>query len=227
MKNKHVFWQALVVSVIIFMIGFALGFFLENYRANSVENRLILSEANLLDEQIRIDAIEKFGVSCSQAKEGLFNFADRIYNEALNLESYGEASQLKGTFFVLHKKYDLLRTLLWMEALDLKKHCGENFHTVVYLYFYDEDNAKLKAKQLFFSRLLREIKDNNPDDILLIPIAVNTELSSLDLIVQKYGIENFPVILIDENIVLDDVISVENLEKIIFESNKQYKQESA
>lgn len=218
MNNKHIFWQALVVSLVIFSLGFVLGFFLESYRIESIQTNLILSEANLLDEQLRLEAIGRFGINCSSAKFGLFDFADRVYYEALSLESYGKSSQLKSSFFVLHKKYDLLRTLLWMESLSLRERCGNDFHTVVYLYYYDEQNSELRAEQLYFSRLLREFKERNPEEVLLVPIAVNTELSSLDLIISKYGVNNFPAVIVDENHVLTEIVSTEELEKIVFES---------
>ena len=50
-KSKHVFWQALVFTVIIFAMGLILGFYLESSRTNEVELRLLGSEVNLLDEQ--------------------------------------------------------------------------------------------------------------------------------------------------------------------------------
>ena len=203
-NSKHAFWQALVFTVIVFGIGVLIGFSLEGYRFDKSQLNLINSEINILDEQVRNRIVEDFNVSCELAKESLFVFADDIYQEALQLEDYDSASKFTNSLFVLHKRYDLLRTILWAEAVKLKKDCEEDFHTVVYLYNYGVVDIDVRSRQLFYSRLLFDLKQKDPDNVLLIPIAINMNLASVDLAVENYGVEKFPSILIDENEIVDD-----------------------
>ncbi|MEK6891366.1 MAG: hypothetical protein AABX03_04485 [Nanoarchaeota archaeon] len=220
MNPKHAFWQALFVTIIIFFLGIIIGFFLESFRSDKLGTTLINSEINLLDQQLRENVIGNFNVSCNQAVNSSFVFADKIYSEARRLEDFDQSSKFTETLFLLHKRYDLLRMMLWTESIKIKNQCKSthNFHTVVYLYEYNTKEIDQVSKQKFFSRALSELKDKYPDKVLLIPIAADMDLESVNLAVNKYGIEKYPVIIIDEKKVIDNVITSEQLEKDVFSS---------
>jgi len=216
-SSKHAFWQALVFTIIVFIIGLILGFFLESNRAENVEIAILDSEINLLDEQIRNKGIEQFDIDCDLSKESTISFADDIYQEALKLEKYDATSKFSETLRTLHKRYDLLRMLLWIEGINLKKSCGEEIHTVVYFFQYASDNVGIEAKQSAISRLLLDLKNKHGNDLLLIPIAGNLELESIDLILKKYNVPNPPAIIINEEKVITDLITFDELESIVLE----------
>jgi hypothetical protein len=222
MKNpKNAFWQALVFTVIVFGIGLILGFFLESYRADKVQYNLFDSEINVLDDQLRNRIIGDFDVDCEVAIQSTFDFADKIYDEALKLESYDAASQFSDSFLILHRRYDLLRTLLWIESVELKKRCdGKRFHTVVYLYDYNIEDVNIKSRQAFYSRILLDLKNSYPDEIVLIPIAATTGLESVELLVETYGISELPSIIIDEKDVVSGIITFDELENVILKNSK-------
>jgi len=214
-NTKHAFWHALVFTIIVFGIGLILGFFLESYRADKVQFNLIDSEINILDDQLRTRIIEDFDIDCDVAVQSTFDFADKIYGEALKLESYDSASKVSDSFLILHKRYDLLRTLLWIESVELRESCGRDFHTVVYLYDYATEDIDIRSRQLFYSKLLLDLKNKYPDEVLLIPIAVNNGLESVDLVVESYGITEFPSIILDESEIINGIITFEEFEDII------------
>jgi len=64
--------------------------------------------------------------------------------------------------------------------------------------------------------MLEDMKEKNKDKMLLIPIAGNLDLASIDLILKDYGIEELPVILIDEDEIVSDLITFDELEQKIF-----------
>jgi hypothetical protein len=221
-NNKHAFWMALVFTVAVFGVGLIFGIFLEGSRVDKVQAILADSEINILDDELRNKVLEDFNISCVLAVDNAFNFADKIYFEASKLEQYDAASKFENSLLILHRRYDLLRTLLWSDTIGLKERCAEeskNVHTVVYLYQYDIEDIDIDSKQLFYSRLLFDLKLKYPREVLLIPIAVNTNLSSVDIIMDSYDFEEFPKVIIDEEKVIDEVITFEELEKIVFESN--------
>lgn len=214
--SKHAFWQALVFSIIVFAMGLLLGFFLDLYRADKLEGNLINSELNLADEQLRIKTLDNFDIECDLAVDSLFNFADKIFWEALKLEEYDSASKIGDQFLILHRRYDLLRTMLWLESIELKKKCPGSFNTVVYLYEYNLDDTEVKSVQLFYSRLLLDLKYKYSSEIILIPIAVNMNLESLDLIIRDRNLTEFPMILINEKEIITGVPTIEEVEEKIF-----------
>lgn len=216
--GKHAFWQALVFTIIVFTIGIFIGYWIENSRGDDMELTLMNSEVNLLDEQVRIKSMQDFSVSCEVSKDSMFNFADRIYQEALLMEQYDYSSKFTKTLKVLHRRYDLLRMMLWSESISLKKKCSD-FHTIVYLYEYDSLSIETKAQQITFSHLTGDLKNKYPDKVLLIPMAANTNLDSIDIARRNYNVTSLPVIIVDEKVVFDKVLTLEELEKVVFESN--------
>jgi len=215
-NRKHVFWQALLSAVLIFGVGILIGIGFENSRNDLVEETLVNSEINLLDSQLLGTISNNFEIGCEDANLALMKFADRIYNEARILEDYDEASQLTGLLEILHKRYDLLRVMLWAQAIDLKKNCGSDIHTVVYIFQYKDEGATLKSEQLVFSRKLESLKNEHPGEVILIPIAGNLELESVELIKKKYLIDKYPAIIVDEKHVIKNVEDLEGIEEVLF-----------
>jgi len=215
-SSKHAFWQALVIALAVFGIGIVAGFFLESYRADTVKLTLLDSEIRVLDEQLRDRVIEQGNVSCALAQESLFDFADRIYQEAQKLEAYDSSSKFSGSFLILHRRYDLLRTLLWQDSVRLSARCQSSFHTVVYLYEYNPDGVEMRARQSYYSRMLGEIKEQYGKQVLLIPVATNMNLSSVDMLLAAHDVHTSPVIFIDDQYVVSTLITRDELERIIF-----------
>jgi hypothetical protein len=218
-NSKNAFWQALVFTLIIFVLGLTLGFFFEVTRASYARDIVSNSEISLLDEQLRDRAVTDLNISCSTAIPNLFRFADQIYGEAQQLESKEASTHFSSELAPVHRRYDLLRTMLWLEGVTLKDRCGNSFHTLVYLYTYKTDNVELNAEQIFFSHLLLDLKYKHPKEILLIPIATNTQLESVNLVLKEYAVSQTPMIIIDENITLTEIVTLEDLESIVFQRN--------
>lgn len=215
-NSKHAFWQALVVAIAIFGAGFAAGFLMENARSSEIGRILSNSEVSIFDEQVRSRLIGELRIDCRHSTNNSFVFADRIFKEAEKMEKYESASKFTNELLLLHRRYDLLRMMLWSESLKIKEECGGGFHTLIYFFNYNEDNPEVQAKQAFFSKLLIEIKGDNPEKILLIPIASNTGLESVNLALEKYEIRNIPSVLIDEREKIDEVLTKSEIEDRIF-----------
>ena len=214
MDSKHAFWQALVFTIIVFFLGIVLGFFIEARQSDSLTARLANSEINLLDEQLRERVISGFSTDCELARASMFSFADKIYSEAIQLEDKDATGRLSD-LSALHRRYDLLRTLLWIESKNLKLRCGNQFHVVVYLYQYHNEDTDISSKQFFYSRLLADLKDAYPKEVILIPIAVDTGLSSIELAIASKNITSFPAILIDDSVIITTVITLQDLEHTV------------
>lgn len=213
---RHAFWQAFLAAVLVFVTGLLLGFFLESGRIAEVQHVLYASEVNVLDEQLRGRLLTDLSLDCSLAKNSSFQFADTIYAEAQQLELYDAASKFSDSLQIVHKRYDLLRMLLWSESMQVRERCQEGFHTIVYFYNYTHRDSILRAQQTTFSRLLTDLKEAYPEDILLIPIALDSDLASVKLAQTRYGITSVPSILIDEQIVVDRVVSSTDLRTRVF-----------
>ena len=216
-SQKHVFWQALILAVFIFSSGILLGFIIENWRTSQIKELYFQSELDLLDIKIQSEIYSFSEIDCTAAIRENINFADRIYSEAIILKREEESNKLSDSMILQHKKYDLLRTLFWINAIKIKKRCNADYHDVVYIYDYQNPSIETKAKQSVFSNILAELKQGKGDDIMLITIAGDNDLISVNLMMAEYGIEKteLPIILIDEKTKVTSLEKVEDIEKLI------------
>ena len=214
-SNKHVFWQALLSAALIFGVGLLIGLWIENYRSQSVENTLLYSEINLLDAELLGEVGGIFSLDCESSRENVMLLADKVYNEARKLEKYDDSSQLTDVLEVLHRRYDLLRVVLWKESVSLRERCGDDFHTVVYIYQYKEPTIRLKSEQVTFSKFLEEQKEKYGNEIILIPIAGDLDLESVNAIKRNFNISSYPVVIADEKVALRSLDELIGMEKYL------------
>ena len=214
-SQKYIFLQALVITFVVFNIGIFFGYKLESSRIDKINEWYLESEMELLDQRIQSEAFEVVDLNCDDLIKENINFANDIFEKALVIDNYEKASRIDDDIIMLHKKYDLLRTLLWVNSIKIKEKCNSDYHNLVYLYKYNSPSIEEKAKQRFFSNLLSQVKQEKGDKVILIPIAADNDLSSIDLILDKYEIQDLPVILIDEQVKITDVESIEDVTKYL------------
>ena len=196
LKNKkHVFWEALIITSAIFLIGLFIGMLIEVGNSNEINEFYTKSEISLVDANAMSHLSEQSSLDCNSLRENNIQFANRIYGEAKLLEQYESSGKLTEGMKLLHKKYDLLRTLIWIGNRDSLKRC-DNYNLIVYLYEYETEEIEKKAKQNVWSKILLEAKEED-ENILLIPIAGDQNITSLNLLIEEYNVEELPAIIIN------------------------------
>lgn len=192
-----------------------MGYMLESSRIEKINKMYLEAEMELLDQRIQRDTLDTFDFECGALIKENIEFGDKIFEEALVIDRYEKANRINKEIIMQHKRFDLLRTLFWINSIYIKEKCNSDYHNLVYIYQYNEPSITQKAKQKFFSNLLLEIKEKKGNNVMLIPIAGDNNISSIDLILDKHNITEFPVILIDEKIIITDVESIEDVEKYL------------
>lgn len=213
-SKKSIFWQSFLVAVLIFAIGITLGVYFEQIRNDKASIISYSSEISLFDTLSWINLAESSDLSLQEAVRANMEFANKIYNEARELEKYDDSTKMTESIKIIHRRYDLLRTILWINTIKLRKQYPE-LNYVVYLYKYDSQDIEQRARQATFSRVLIELKERNGDGFVLIPIAVNSNISSLDYLMSHYNLTEVPVILINENIRITEIPTVQELERYL------------
>jgi len=213
-NKKHVFWQALFVTVLLFLMGFVLGVYVEQLRSDTLSTTFYQSEVSLYDSLALGKITSDSTASCEDLKKISMNFADRVYSEAKDLEKYDDKNKLTDSIKSIHRKYDLLRTLLWMNLIDIEKKCGE-INNVVYLYEYNTNDVGIKSQQIVWERILNDLKTKESDKLVLIPIAVDQNVESLNYLTNKYGIKSYPAVLINEKDILYQPKTVEEIKNYL------------
>ncbi len=215
MNQKRFFLYALILTIVIFNIGIFMGYMLESSRIDKINNLYVNAETELLDQMIQRDALSIIDLDCNSLIQENINFGDKIFSEALLIQKYEEANKINDNIIFQHKRFDLLRTLFWINSIKIKEKCNSDYHNVVYFYKYNSPSIEQESKQRFFSNLLSEIKINQEENVMLIPIAADNNIPSVNLLVKEYGIDKLPTILIDEKIKITDVKTIEDIEKYL------------
>jgi hypothetical protein len=215
-SQKHVFWQALFVTIVIFSLGILMGMILENWRYAKVRDIYQKSEIDLLDVKLQSEIYSLGEFDCESAVSENIDFADRIFEEASLLERYEKASRLTDDIIRQHKKYDLLRATLLLNSIRIKEKCGSSYYDVIYFYNYNNPDIELRARQSVFSKLLSGAKDYKGNEILLIPMAADNNITAIDLLLDRYevSLDELPVVIIDGK-KEERVIELESLEEFL------------
>jgi len=216
--KKYVFFQALLLTVVMFIVGMYVGIAFEDKNLNNAEQYFSISETSLMDIMALNDLLDSGKVSCDLLEQTNYDFANKIYHEATLLDDYEKSGRITDNFLYIHRKYDLLRTFLWMNAIKVKKQCNSNFSTVVYLYNYEVDDLVIKAEQTVWSKMLYELKQSEGENILLIPIARSDEFISLNALTSELGITQYPVVIVNEKDVFYDIASIDDIRNSLSKS---------
>jgi len=212
---KRAFWEAFLLALIIFVLGIIMGVAFENNRLSKMNDYYSLSEVSFIDSLSLSNLADLKNFSCSELIKSNIDFADRIYNEARLLEKYEQSGDLTDSLKIAHTKYDVLRTLLWINVMKSRERCKNNFSSVVYLYEYDTKDLTARAQQIVWSRILFDLKQKYGNNMILIPISATSNVSSLDSITKSLNISNYPAVVINEKNILYDLTSITDMEKYL------------
>ena len=215
-SKKNVFWEALVVTIVIFLAGLLFGIYMESLRSEEIDQFYTQSEISLTDTASFASILEGDDFDCDIVKQANLDLANKVYEEAVLLEQYEESGRITDGMKLLHRKYDLLRTIMWTSNQNFLERC-ENYDLVVYLYEYETEEVNAKATQSVWSKILRDLKNEMSDDLLLIPIAADQNLTSLDLLMEKYDVSSFPAVVVNNEEVLYELDNVDQIKNLIDE----------
>jgi len=211
-KHKYIFLQTLLVATLIFSFGILIGSLVENLRAKNINDLYLESQVDLSDLRIESDILSNLDFNCDSAIKENINFADRIFSEARSLEKYDKSTKISNKLNLAHKRYDILRTLLWYNSIKIKEKCPEKFNTVVYFYDYINPSIEQASKQKAMAKVLIDLKNTEKQNIILIPIAADMNIHSLELLLNSYNITQLPTILINEKHKITEIVNKEKLQ---------------
>jgi len=214
-NSKNVIWEAFLLTIVIFVFGLLLGVAYEENKFEEISEYYIQSEVSLMDAMALNDVVSMKNSSCDVLIDANIEFADRIYEEARLLEKYESSGKITESLKLAHKKYDLLRTFLWITNIKTLDKCSGEFSTIVYLYEYESEDLVQKATQNVWSKILFDLKQEKGKNIILIPIAVDNGLSSLNSLISRFGVSEFPVVIINDKYIITELSSIDEIQKYL------------
>ena len=213
-NKKNVFWEAFLVACVIFILGLLIGIFVESDRIQQINDYYSQAQISLMDSVALSNSLSN-AAECSNLINSSITFADKVYNEAKLLESYESSGRITNSLVMAHTEYDLLRTILWQNLITIQKKCANQFNFIIYLYEYNTQDLNKKATENVWSNILSNVKQDEGNNLILVPIAVDSNLSSLNVLTSEFNITQYPVVIINDKIVLYNLKSSNDIEKYI------------
>ncbi len=213
-NKKNVFWEALLIATLIFILGLLIGVFVESDRLQQINDYYSQAQVSLIDSMAMSNSLSN-SANCQSMINSSISFADNIYSQALLLEKYEASGKISSSITIAHSEYDLLRTILWQNLITIKAECSNHFNFVVYLYKDTSTDLNQKAMQGVWSNILSDLKQKEGNNMILVPISVSSNLSSLNLLTQDFNITSYPAVVINDKTTIYTLQSVNDIEKYL------------
>ena len=132
-RYVDLFWKALVLTIVVFLLGVFLGFALERNRIGNIEREFQRIDLQWNDAKLQTLYYQNIEPRfCDSAIRENLEFADRVYKEGLKIEGYDKASFLTSDLELEKKKYALLKVEFWLNSIVLKEKCEAKYVNLVY-----------------------------------------------------------------------------------------------
>lgn len=188
-----------VITLLVFLLGLALGVILDLERLSTLQEDNTAQELNYNSLQLQYLYLSTLGEEenvCPVLNAALENSITELSYSLDAFERYSENSFLDNSRYdTLQRKYLQDNLRYWMFSQQLQQECESNVVNV--LYFYSEDECAVCQNQ---GTVLTYYKQKLDDQLLVFPI--NLDLADdeqfLNIIKTSYNITQLPTLIINE-----------------------------
>jgi hypothetical protein len=212
---RSIYIQSLIVSILIFLSGIMTGIWIDNYRVSMVRKELLESSVYWDDSLFLTKYMDFFGKnSCELSLDFLLLFNEKIYKRGKEIEKIIRQNVFSPEMIEEWKKYTLLQANFWMNSVELKRKCNFTYHTVVHLQQFFAKNPSEISENRAQSTIMLNLKEMCGNRIMLIPLTVDLNLTSVDIVLSYYNITKLPAVIIDEKYIFQGLTPLEKLKEL-------------
>lgn len=200
--QSDVLWKAALLTAAVFIGGIALGVWMDDQRVSQISAQTTDTEIQWNDARLMALYFQQLagtdGTFCQSAIDSNLAFNDKIYQEGVTIERYEEVNRFAPELLQEKRRYALLQLQFWLNSIELKKECNATYHVLVY--FFDHYDSGKEADQNVQSEVLRELKEKCGDDLMLVPLPRDLDISSISLLAVQHNVTSAPSILLDDRL---------------------------
>jgi hypothetical protein len=214
------FWKALGITCIIFLSGIFVGVWLDSSRVEEVRNEY--TDMDISSNDARLQTLYYQTLSnndssfCLPAIQENLVFSDRVYQDGLRIDAYEKINKLAPSLIKDKTRYILLKLQFWLNSVKLKRTCNATYTNLVYFYSHYNTTAEENVQ----SAVLLDLKNEYGPGLILIPLPMDLNITTIDIMKKQYGIKTSPSILIDEKILIEGPQTRDYLNQKIQEAKK-------
>ncbi|OIO25178.1 hypothetical protein COX85_00495 [Candidatus Micrarchaeota archaeon CG_4_10_14_0_2_um_filter_55_9] len=196
MISRDVYVKAFIATLIVFSLGLAMGWWLD-------QTRYAVAQAELEDLKIQADEarvsllyFQSFKDSpsfCANYEEELRAQLGRVGALGERLEALQNANKLGASFYKIKKQYALFNAEFWMHVQNYNEYCGSPITTI--LYFYPENSEC--AECALQAAELNAVKADCPDKAWVFALPVDMDLGVVNALRNQYGVTGVPAVVVN------------------------------
>ena len=201
----NIFFKSLIGLFIILLITFNLSFWVENTSYSKLRTSLESTYIDFNEQLILNEIIDSEGASvCNILPESNTNFIDSVYYYGNVIQTTEDTTLFFSDLENEKRNYSVLKLRIYLNAIKIKETCNEDYDIVLH-FFKDNENREERRNQPIVSAILLDAKKKCGKDLVLVPMAMDLGIPSIDFILEKYGITEDSSILINQEKVVTDV----------------------
>jgi len=210
-KDKYV--VAGIITLLIFSLGITLGFILEDYRYNLIEEVNMNQEINYLSLQMQYLFLTSFSNldNCPMISATLKAAITDLEESLSKVIAYEEEQDVpESRRDMVMRRYALDNLRYWLLAIESKQKCQLDIVPIVYFYSTQCPSCPNQGTVLTF------FKNKFGEKVLVFPI--NTELKQqepmVEIVMSQFSINKLPTIIVN-NKKYEGVVGQDQLKEII------------
>lgn len=193
------YFIAAFLTILIFSLGLALGFLIDNARLNWAKQITEEQEIDFSSLQLQflyLNSIENINASCEVLKVTLDQTIKDLSDSLDKFQQYKKDTKInKEQFELVSRRYILDNLRYWLFARKSKDAC--NIKLVTILYFYSEEHCEICPDQGVILSYYKKIFE---EKLLIFPINVDLESkeSMITILKNIYNVKDYPSIVIED-----------------------------
>ncbi len=212
-KDKYI--VAGIITLLIFSLGITLGFIMDDYRYNLIEEVNMNQDINYLSLQMQYLFLTSFSNldNCPMISATLRAAVKDLEESLSEVIAYEEEQDVpESRREIVMRRYALDNLRYWLLSLESKQKC--NLDIVPIMYFYSTNCPSCPNQ----GTVLTFFKNKFGEKVLVFPI--NTELKQqepmIEIIMSQFNINKLPTIIVN-NKKYEGVVGQDQLQQIICE----------
>ena len=210
-KDKYV--VAGIITLLIFSLGITLGFILEDYRYNLIEEVNMNQDINYLSLQMQYLFLTSFSNldNCPMISATLKAAVTDLEESLSEVIAYEEEQNVpESRRELVMRRYALDNLRYWLLSVESKKKCSLDIVPIMYFYSTKCPSCPNQGTVLTF------FKNKFGERVLVFPI--NTELKQqepmIEIIMSQFSIDKLPTIIVNDK-KYEGVVGQDQLQEII------------
>ncbi len=194
-NKKSPYVLAGVVSFVIFILGFLVGFAMLDVQLEDLRLEMDRNELELKNINLELTLLDKLGDGeklCSYLN-GRIEYIDKktweLGNKLVNPEGINERY-----FDILARRYSISLIEDWLFSNELSERCETNRVNV--LYFFEKDSDICQSQGYVLDYLVEKDEENN---LRIFALDKDIDEPAIQILVEAYDITKAPTIIVDGN----------------------------